>query len=52
MKKVKQADPDYGQRVRDGLDKVKNEMKEHTSSAAADMAMEKAEDMGHESDRY
>ncbi len=45
------ADEEYGRRVREGVDQaMKN--KEHMSTAAADEAMKKADDMGHESDRY
>ncbi|MFC0213483.1 catalase-related domain-containing protein [Paenibacillus chartarius] len=46
-----QADADYGKRVREGLERAKQEMG-HTSSAAADAAAKRADGMGHESDRY
>ena len=46
------ADPDYGKRVREGLEKVKREMTEHMSTAAADMAQKKSENMGHKTDGY
>jgi catalase len=47
-----QADPDYGKRVKEGLEKAKDAIHNHTSSEAADVAMNKAKEMGHESDRY
>ncbi|MEK5477351.1 catalase-related domain-containing protein [Paenibacillus sp. FSL R5-0407] len=47
-----QADQDYGKRVKDGLDRIKREGNDHVSTAAADEALKKSEDMGHESDRY
>lgn len=46
------ADPDYGRRVREGLEKAKSDMKDHMSSAAADMTAKKADQMGHKSDGY
>ncbi|QQE76343.1 catalase [Brevibacillus composti] len=46
------ADPEYGRRVREGLEKAKQDMQAHTSSAASDQAMEQAEKMGHKSDGY
>lgn len=46
------ADPDYGRRVKEGLEQAKRETGEHTSSAAADQAVEKSQNMGHSSDRY
>jgi catalase len=46
------ADPDYGKRVRDGLENAKREMTEHMSTAAADMALHKSENMGHKTDGY
>ena len=50
-----QADYEYGRRVKEGLEAAKREMDaagQHTSTAGADEAMEKAKGMGHESDRY
>ncbi|MFS0865015.1 catalase [Fredinandcohnia sp. 179-A 10B2 NHS] len=48
------ADEDYGRRVREGLSKAMELMKDadHTSSAAADKAVDKAENMGREADPY
>lgn len=46
------ADPEYGQRVQEGLAQAKQERAEHTSSAAADQALDQAEQKGHKSDRY
>lgn len=48
------ADEDYGRRIREGLAKAMEMMKDsgHTSSAAADKAVDKAENMGHEADPY
>jgi catalase len=45
------ADPEYGKRVKEGLDSAKQQM-EHMSSAAADSAVKEAKDMGHASDAY
>ncbi|MBM6995075.1 hypothetical protein IM700_005295 [Paenibacillus sp. DXFW5] len=50
-----QADPEYGRRVKEGLEAVKREMDaagKHTSTASADEALDKAQGMGHKSDRY
>ncbi|MBN2980864.1 MULTISPECIES: catalase [Cohnella] len=44
-----QADPEYGRRVKEGLEQAG---KNHTSTAAADAAMKKAENMGHKTDGY
>ncbi|MFT4417033.1 catalase [Fredinandcohnia humi] len=48
------ADPEYGRRVKEGVAKAMEMMKDasHTSSAAADKAVDKAEKMGHEADPY
>ncbi|RXT03618.1 catalase [Ammoniphilus sp. CFH 90114] len=46
------ADPEYGQRVKEGLEKAKQEINDHMSTAAADMASKNAENMGHKSDGY
>ncbi|OLN22942.1 catalase [Domibacillus antri] len=48
------ADEEYGRRVLEGLDKAMEEMnaKEHTGSAGADSAVDKARKMGHEADPY
>jgi catalase len=45
------ADPEYGKRVKEGLDKAKPEM-EHMSAAAADAAARRAKEAGHTSDAY
>jgi catalase len=46
------ADADYGQRVTDGLAKVRQEQKDHTGSAEADQAVRKAEQAGKQADPY
>jgi catalase len=46
------ADPDYGKRVSEGLVNAKREMTEHLSTAAADMALNRSENMGHKTDGY
>ena len=48
------ADEDYGRRVKEGLAKAMEMRKDttHTSSAEADEATHKAEQMGHEADPY
>ncbi|PEL09881.1 catalase [Bacillus sp. AFS017336] len=46
------ADEEYGRRVREGLEKANSNRSEHTSTEAADVASDKAKNMGHESDRY
>ncbi|MBL0385180.1 catalase [Tumebacillus sp. ITR2] len=46
------ADPEYGQRVLDGLALANRGSNEHTSSASADSAVDAAKKMGGESDRY
>lgn len=45
------ADPDYGKRVRDGLEQAK-QAGGITSTAAADWALKNAEKMGHQTDGY
>ncbi|MUG86009.1 hypothetical protein GNP92_06525 [Paenibacillus timonensis] len=50
-----QADPEYGIRVKEGLEAVKREMDaagKHTSTTSADEALDKAQGMGHKSNRY
>ena len=48
------ADKNYGKRVKEGVAKAKEMEKDtqHTSSAAADKATDKAKRMGHEADTY
>jgi catalase len=46
------ADPNYGKRVREGLENAKREMTEHMSTAAADKVLNKSENMGHKTDGY
>ncbi|MCP8970019.1 catalase [Ectobacillus ponti] len=45
------ADPDYGRRVREGLNQAP-QAQSHTSTAAADQAVQDAKNMGHETDGY
>lgn len=47
-----EADADYGMRVKEGLEKATREIKDHMSSATADMEMKKSESMGHKTDGY
>ncbi|MED1467481.1 catalase [Bacillus salipaludis] len=46
------ADPDYGKRVREGLEKAKREMQTHTSTAAADETARNAQNKGRKTDGY
>jgi catalase len=46
------ADPDYGKRVREGLENAKREKTKHMSTEAADIAIKKSENMGHKTDGY
>jgi catalase len=45
------ADKDYGMRLAESLEKS-SQMKDHSSSAAAEETVKKAEKMGHEADPY
>jgi catalase len=46
------ADPEYGKRVQEGLEKAKRNMTKHTGSAEADRTVQTSEDLGHSSDGY
>jgi catalase len=46
-----EADPEYGRRVKEGLEQAMRDM-EHFSTAAADRAAENSKDMGLRSDGY
>jgi catalase len=46
------ADPAYGKRVREGLENAMREKTNHMSTEAADIAINKSDNMGHKTDGY